>query len=63
MINGIYNLFKPNKQKVQSTESNEQKVQIPDEIVDAVVFIVRVTLLVGFAIGAICMGIIDRIMN
>lgn len=53
MINGIYKLFKPNK----------QKVQIQDEIVDAVVFIVRVTLIVGFVVGAICMGIIDRIVN
>lgn len=63
MKNSIFNLFKPSKRKVQSTESSKQKVQLPDEIVDAVVFIVRVTLLVGFVVGAICMGIIDRVVN
>ena len=53
MKNSIFNLFKPSK----------QKVQLPDEIVDAVVLIVRVTLIVGFVIGAICMAVVDRVMN
>lgn len=53
MINGIYKLFKPNK----------QAVQLPDDVIDAIVFIVRVTLIVGFVVGAICMVVVDRVMN
>ena len=45
------------KDEQQSTKSNKQMAQLQDEIVDAiVVFIVRVTLLVGFVVGAILYG-------
>lgn len=53
MINYFSKMFK----------SEDQKVQLPDEIVNAVVLIVRVTLLVGFVVGALCMAVVDRFVN
>lgn len=44
-------------------KSGDQKVRLPEEVVGAIVFIVRVTLLVGFVVGAICMAVVDRIVN
>ena len=63
MINYIFKMFKSDNQKVQSPEPKKDTVQIPEDVIDAIVFIVRVTLLVGFVLGAICMGIIDRVVN
>lgn len=63
MIDYIFKMVKSDDQKVQSPESNKETVQIPEDVIDAIVFIVRVTLLVGFVLGAICMGIIDRVVN
>ena len=59
MINGIYKMFKSNEQ----TEANKQKEQLSDVVVDAVVFIVRLSLVIGFVLGAIGMAIVDRIVN
>lgn len=63
MIDYIFKMVKSDDQKVQSPESHKETVQIPEDVIDAIVFIVRVTLLVGFVLGAICMGIIDRIVH
>jgi hypothetical protein len=52
MINGIYEF-----------KLSDQKVQLPEEVVGAIVLIVRVTLIIGFVVGAICMAVVDRVMN
>jgi hypothetical protein len=61
MITDNYKMLKSDEQ--QSAEAKRQMVQLQDDIVDTIVVIVRVTLLVGFVLGATCMGIIDRVMN
>jgi hypothetical protein len=52
MKNGIYEF-----------KLSDQKVQLPEEVVGAIVLIVRVTLIIGFVVGAICMAVVDRVMN
>lgn len=61
MITDNYKMLKSEEQ--QSAESNRQMAQLQDDIVDTIVVIVRVTLLVGFVVGATCMAIIDRFVN
>ena len=59
MINHIYRVLKSNEQR----ESTDQTVQLKDNVIDAVVFMVRMSLIIGFVLGAMCMTVIGRIGN
>lgn len=58
MIDG-YMMLKSNEQK----ESTDQMVQLKDSVIDAVVLMVRVSLIIGFVLGVICMAVVHSFMN
>lgn len=53
MINGICSIFKTKK----------EPLQLPDDVVNAVVLMLRDTLIIGFVLGAISMVVIHSLVN